>query len=406
MVQIIEERAKRPSFSQQIGGGFSKAAQMTSEHLMQQQQQQAENEAVLRVTGQDISGIRDPKVRQMLLQGKQDEQAFGRQLAGQKELQENKFGLDFENKQNLLNQKSNFLSQLFGGKENENTNPSSQNAPKSGLDASKITDDEIAIATAMDPNLGRALSHAKDVALRENRENAKNEFDKEKYQEDVRRHSPEYVREQEQTKSQAKADIDYNKKLQESAKKIAIKRESLNRLKALNKKGITGKPYEKLLEKSGLIALTSDGRREFAAEVKNQFTDFKEIAGSQLTGMEFQTLMNAYPSADFSKEANEAIINNVEIVQDTVKKELQIADQLKKENRGRIPPDFNAKVNEKLQDYIESRSSELKNNLEKVLNEQYGIPKGQTLMFDPQGEPLSVNLNDIEKYQNLGATFP
>ena len=207
-------------------------------------------------------------------------------------------------------------------------------------------------------------------------------------------------------KSQATSDVKYNEQLQEASKQHELKEQTLERLDKLNKKGVTGKPYEKLLEKAGLTALTSEGRREFAADVKNLITDIRSILGAQFTGFEFQTILNAYPSADFSKEANAAIIRNLKEFQDIKKKEVEFANELKKQNKGKIPFDFQAQVNEKVRDYASSKASEIKANTKKIINEEYGIPDGFTLMFDPNGNELSVPDAEVEMLLKQGATLP
>jgi len=410
MVQIIRAREKGPSRGEQLAGGFSRLAQGTVEHLGKLQDQKSEearmkqeNEAIKNEFGIDISSY-GPEMRQkafaLAMQSRQNQQEYGQKLAGQSQLQQQKYELDRANKEGLLEKKLGFLGKTLGGENNQGQplQEMQQDAQEGGLDVSKLTDADIAAISAIDPNMARSLNHAKDVKLREQRE-------QKKFEESQRRTSPEYVREQELTKDQAKADTAYNTKLQDSTKRTVLKRESLNRLKQLNKKGATGKPFDKLLEKAGLIGLTSDGRREFAAEVKNQFTDFKDIAGSQLTGQEFQTLSNAYPSPDFSKEANEAIISNLEIVQDTLNEEHKIANRIKKAY-GKIPPDFQGKVNEQLEQYVHSRSEEMKNNLKMIRNEELGIPKGYTLMIAPDGEDLQVKEEEIPYYESLGALLP
>ena len=228
----------------------------------------------------------------------------------------------------------------------------------------------------------------------------------EKYNLQKERQSPEHQRQQHIESSQAQADVKYNQNLQELSRQHELKEQTLNRLESLNKKGVTGKPYEKLLEKSGLIALTSDGRREFAADVKNLITDIRSILGGQFSQAEFMTILNAYPSADFSQSANTSIIRNLKDFQDIKTKEVDFAQQLKKENGGKIPMDFQAKVNEKVREYVDKKIPQIKENTRKIMNEEYGIKPGFYLMFDPQGEPLQVDPNDIEKYESLGATLP
>ncbi len=105
--------------------------------------------------------------------------------------------------------------------------------------------------------------------------------------------SPEYLREKAQNQAQAKSDNDYNKQLQSSASQHKIKKETLSKLEKLNEKGVTGKPYEKVLEKFGLTNLTSEGRREFSADVKHLITDIRSILGGQFSNFEFQSILNA-----------------------------------------------------------------------------------------------------------------
>ncbi|MEO8253191.1 MAG: hypothetical protein ABI554_02305 [Flavobacterium sp.] len=218
--------------------------------------------------------------------------------------------------------------------------------------------------------------------------------------------SPEFQREQKITAAQADADVKYNQQLQEASKQHELKRQSLNNLDKLNRKGVTGKPYEKFLEKTGLVGLTSDGRREFAADVKNLITDIRSILGSQFTGFEFQTILNAYPSADFSQGANSSIIKNLKSFQDIKEKEVEFAEQLKKENKGKIPEDYQSKVNERVREYAKTKLSEIKENTKNIMNEEYGIDKGFTLMLDNNGEPLSVPDSEIKKYEEMGAILP
>ncbi len=232
---------------------------------------------------------------------------------------------------------------------------------------------------------------------------AKAEIDRRKHEKEI---SPEFKRQQTLTQAQAQSDVKYNTQLQEASKQHELKERTLDRLEQLNKKGVTGKPWEKLAEKVGLVNITSEGRREFAADVKNLITDIRSILGAQFTGFEFQTILNAYPSADFSKEANSAIIKNLKEFQDIKKKEVEFAQQLKKENKGRIPEDFQSKVNERVREYASSRIPVIKENTRKIVNEEYGIPEGHTLMFDPEGEPLSVSENEIDKYLEIGAILP
>jgi len=382
MVQILPSN-RGPSvgerLSQGIGRGLEMGSQMIQEHQQQQMQEQ---------------------------QKKYIEQLFGPEIANfPPELQKAVVveALKQQGKEKLLGQKGELLGEVFSrGKQPSFGEQISQEHPQQmeqQFDPSKISDEDIARATSLDPAIGRELRSGKDTALREKR--AEREFEYKKEQT-----SPEKQREKRVSTAQADADVKYNQSLQEASKQHELKEQTLDRLDKLNQKGVTGKPIEKLFEKAGLVNLTSEGRREFAADVKNLITDIRSILGAQFTGFEFQTILNAYPSADFSKEANTAIIKNLKDFQEIKKKEVQFAEQLKKENGGKIPEDFQSKVNEKVREYAASKLPEIKANTQKILAEEYGITKGNVLMLDPNGEPLDVSPDDVQKYEALGATLP
>ncbi len=390
MVQIIKEHLKerRPSFMDRLGNAAGKAAEVIPEYLMQQEQQKAqemkmqqENSRIKELTGMDISGVQDPKIRQKVVE----------------------LAMQNQGKQGLLEQKKQMLSGIFGNNQNVERQPSQQSPENNSeqenqFNPTNISDSDIAQVASMDPNLGRELRYAKDAAIR----NSQNER---KIKQREKEHSPEYMRDKTLAETQSKADSEYNKELQTSAPLHEIKSRTLDKLEKLNLKGVTGKPYEKLLEKSGLVNLTSEGRREFSADVKHLITDIRSILGGQFSNFEFQTILNAYPSADFSKEANKAIINNLKEFQDLRQKEFEIANNLKKEY-GKIPEDFRSKVNDRLREYSQTRIPEIKENTRKIMNEEYGIKPGFTLMFDPEGNPLNVPDSEVDKYLELEATLP
>jgi hypothetical protein len=289
--------------------------------------------------------------------------------------------------------------------QNQSQSQLSQNVPRQSL-GELIPEDRIAAASLVNPALADKMQKHNDNILAQRRHEDVQSREREKLDLQLKKASPEYQRQQQIEAAQAQADVKYNQQLQESAKQHELKEQSLDRLEKLNKKGVTGKSFEKLLEKVGLVALTSDGRREFAADVKNLITDIRSILGAQFTGFEFQTILNAYPSADFSQGANEAIIRNLKGFQDIKSKEVEFANQIKKENGGKIPMDFQSRVNERVHDYAASKLPQIKENTRKIMKEEYGIPEGNVLMFDPQGEPLNVSPDQVERYQSLGASLP
>lgn len=399
-IQIIEENRRpggRERFAQSLGNfGKAAGAAIAGNYAgeKQREMQAKEDKKLSEILGQDVSGL-SPEMKKV---------AFQQIMTGQQQGQKQQ-------------QKENYLNQLFGPRGNQpmqgmqrgqglqgdqemGQNPQEMNQQGfGGFDVTKLTDEDIARASAVDPNMGRALSHAKDVALREKREQRNFEALQEQ-------RSPEKIREKQLTHAQSTADVNYNKDLQAAHKQHEIKTQTLDRLEELNKKGVSGKPYEKLLEKFGLINLTSEGRREFAADVKNLITDIKAILGGQFSQYEFQTILNAYPSADFSQGANEAIIRNLKDFQDIRNQEFKIAKNLKSENGGKIPEDFQSKVNDRLQEYAQSKIPQIKANSQEIMREQLGLPVGFTVLIAPDGEQLGVPNDEVDRLIELGAQMP
>ncbi len=398
MVQIIEENRRpstRDAFFNMMGQGANAMAQSLMGEKNKAQMQQ-ENEQIKKTFGVDLTGINNPEARKAILT--ESLKGMSRENILKKKSQQFSDILNQRNEPESFGEEINNVKDLasFQSQEEQGNAPSQQ---RKSQRAQKYTDQQILQATNLDPNLGREMRMANDQINKQQRHEEKFGLEKEKS-------SSEYKRQQQLESSQAQADVKYNQQLQETSKQHELKEQTLDRLEKLNKKGVTGKPWEKLAEKAGLVNITTEGRREFAADVKNLITDIRSILGGQFSNFEFQTILNAYPSADFSKEANSAIIRNLKEFQGIKKKEVEFAQAIKKENGGKIPVDFQALVNEKVRDYTSSRASSIKENTRKILNEEYAIPKDHTLMFDTQGEPLSVPDSEVAKYLDMEATLP
>lgn len=205
-------------------------------------------------------------------------------------------------------------------------------------------------------------------------------------------------------KDQAKNDSEYWNKTQESQRSDIFKGDTVSKLKALNKKGVTASAWDRGLESLGLTQYTSEGRREFSALVKNLMTDVKSILGSQFSQKEFEFILNSHPSADFSQEANNAIIKNLEYAQDIRNEEYKIASRIKKESGGQIPPNFQELVNDHLQSYASGKFIQMQENNRLIENEKMGVPKGKVLMYDDKGEPFYASPEQVDQYTSAGAT--
>ncbi len=189
MIQVIQAQQREPkrSFGQKLSEGIGRGLDVGSQLMEAHNQKKAiaqENDAAKRF-GIDISGIQDPKMRQEAI----------------------KYALEGQMKENIQNKKQDFLSKLFEGNQggqsqqrgNDNLldNQQQEQMQQGGFNPAQISDEQIAQANAIDPNMGRELRAAKDTALRENRENStqqRKEFESErKFHSDFAKKSIEEV---------------------------------------------------------------------------------------------------------------------------------------------------------------------------------------------------------------------
>jgi hypothetical protein len=391
---IILEPNKRKSKSQQFGEAFGNAVSKGAEFGYNQHQKKEENESAKKL-GLDLSGIHDPKIRQEAFK------ELAKHTAQKNMLEQLGLGGDFSDRNEEIFNANN--SNQLGVSEN---NKDSQNELKVKI-PSLIPIKKIQQMAMINPAVADKMQKFNDNLLRDSRHAQDLQLKQDQFKQKTLENSPDFIRNREIASAQAKSDVDYNKQLQSAASQNEIKTKTLNKLDNLNRKGVTGKPFEKLLEKAGLVNLTSSGRREFAADVKHLITDIRSILGGQFSNFEFQTILNAYPSADFSQEANEAIIKNLKEFQEIRNKEFEFANQIKKENNGKPPEFFQEKVNEKIKQFAQERLPEIKENNYKIMSQELGIEPGFVLMFSPEGDPLNIPLNQFEHYQSLGASmFP
>lgn len=105
MVQILEGGQKKPSFAQRLNTGVGRGLEMGSQLMQQYEQKKAqemqsqaqemqmhqENEAFKRLTGEDVSGIRDPKIRQKIAEMVYQSRNKATELRGESEQEQNNY---------------------------------------------------------------------------------------------------------------------------------------------------------------------------------------------------------------------------------------------------------------------------------------------------------------------------
>lgn len=161
-MQVIRANPNIKSFGQRLNEGIGSGLetlqqyqQMAQEQERMQQEQAKQQrfaDEVKKMYGIDVEGMSREGMEKLATEAYKQE-------AKRKQFQEKQSYLDKllspnEKPQEVMNEKA--------SSSNENQS--------SGFDVSSISDEDIARASAIDPNIGRSLQHSKDVALREKRE--------------------------------------------------------------------------------------------------------------------------------------------------------------------------------------------------------------------------------------------
>lgn len=199
--------------------------------------------------------------------------------------------LKFMREQALLSQKQSFLNQLLGGGEGQdiegmegidsgmpeisNTNPKTQN----GFNPLEISDEAIARATAIDPNVGRALRSAKDSAITRRNED--------------RKYHTEFTKELEKEANQQRASL-------------PKKEMALNFARNALETGDLGYfSLDKLADATGFdVFRTSKGAQLITAAKENLLGNMGRVS-SRAQNMWFEQRLNSmFPKIGQSKEAN------------------------------------------------------------------------------------------------------
>jgi hypothetical protein len=207
-------------------------------------------------------------------------------------------------------------------------------------------------------------------------------------------------------KTQAKEDIDfYNDQIQ-NIPRLEKTQQTIADAEKLNEQGVTGKPWDQMMQKLGLLQYTSDGFRlysSYAKEmVKNQ--NIKSVIGSQISQMEFGFFRDATISERFSQEANNQILKKEKAAVRLEKLYGEITAKMVEENNGQIPERFQQKVNAEFAKQSPKITKDI-TEASKDFNMIQEVPNGFVLMYDKKRRPLHVPENKVKLAEQKGASL-
>lgn len=374
MVQILQPQSRqKPSFLQSIVGGLSQGASQAIPEYFQKQAQmklmQQENEAAKQM-GFDLSGISDPKMRQAIVAE----------------------SLKQQGKQQIQGQKQSFLEQVFGGgsqqknqmRMQDQQEPNEQMQPK-GFDPSQITDEQIAMATSMDPALGREMRAAKDSALQQKR-----------HLEDIDLRKSE-SRRKEETEISKPILLEMN----QIRKNIPLQEQAILDIEEASPE-VSALDY--FADVTGFEPFRSAAGAKMKTAIKDFFLSDLSRAGTRPNMWIEQQLADALPKLGRSKEANLVTAAGMKFKVDLAKKRMELIDELADRDRekyGYVKADVDSRASKLMKKYVVDRQKELHDNIKKIKSDHKG-KKEVVRVRSPEGSIFEISMDDIDEAKEHG----
>ena len=401
MIQVIRAREKPKSFAAEFAGKFGAGlGEGVSQGIEKNQRSKAlekENADILKATGIDLSGQTDPEMRKAV---------FIQQLKGQQ-----------KNQQNESKQK--YLDELFGGQDNQqntsqsfgqqmqNMEPpflngeqreqtqSNQTQQKSGFDPLKISDEDIARATAEDYRLGNALRAAKDTAVEQTRHEEKQKLNIEK-------------KEREKFEGERSYHSGYSKELEKNVNQlrdfIPKKESALNFARnAIESDQLDYFSPDKLAEVTGIdLFRTAKGAQLLTAGKENLLSNMDRVSAKAQNIWFEQRLNSMFPKIGQSKEAN---LTTQEMLEGEVALDKAYVDEFDRlsqedeKNFGYVKKDISRRVHQSIKPLEKHILDRTTYRMKEIEEQEKGLPeiKKQVGKNVPKGTPLTLAMAKLYK---------
>lgn len=385
MVQIIEGNRKLTS-SEKFGEAFSGGVNALSKFMDLKRQKENEakrNETLQKLTGMDLSAL-PPEMQAAAFQEVMKTQGKEKLLGQKQEMFQNLFSGGNQGAP------QNMGGQLRGDQSEQQMQEMGmpQQGQQQGFNPINIPDEAIAQATMMDPNLGRSLQHAKDVALREKREGEKaqrKEFEGE------RKYHTEFSKEIEK-----EADV---------LRSVIPKKEyALNFARNSIETGDLGYfSPDKLADATGIdLFRTAKGAQLLTAGKENLLSNMSRV-GSKAQNMWFEQRLNSmFPRIGQSEEANLTTLEMLEGELEMDKAYLGALDRLSNEDQekyGFVRKD----IKKRAQDSVKGEEKEILKRtsyrMKQIEENETGLSKlkGQVGNNVVEGTPMTLAMAKLYK---------
>ncbi len=411
MIQIIESNKKSnlaQGFSDalKIGAEYAekrKLEQQQAQQLQQQQQQiQQENQTFKQLTGADISGVQDPKIRQ---------EAFKQAFQAKQEQ-------DYLNQVMSQGQGQNRQGIPQGGGEEPPEGPKERqrgglaDLPEDKLQALLGTKRfkepaKAEIARRKQEKQQQEVKQLyKDAGLSEEEAEARSLTDSPATARTIFREKTEKpLFEAEGEKLEAKRVAELATEVEKNYSTARSEDIRLDRMENLSNKGDVSTPAMiKTLDSLGLpIGILSNPDTEEYRKLETDFIrDARDIfPGGRITNYEIQSYLKTIPTLMNSKEGREAIIRNRKLLNEAKKVRYDEYKNILKENGGKKPANLGIMLEERTADKIIDIEDRFRDGIDNVLDKH----SQKIRMFSPEGKAYDIPAHMIPQAQQQGLIF-
>lgn len=141
-------------------------------------------------------------------------------------------------------------------------------------------------------------------------------------------------------------------------------------------------------------AFDSPESASFQSALPQLLGGFESIFKRGLTDRDLMLILDKLPNIGKSEEANLAGVEFLRKILDLNDKKYDIAQEIKRENKGLRPIDYTAEIERRYDEKYGKEAASL-------FTDATGKVKGK----DPRGRPITIDKDQLEYYKGLGATF-
>lgn len=384
MIQVLPKaRSFGEEFGRAIGTGAGQGFSDVAGEYRKQKELARENEDIFKATGIRLSSL-DPDMRKMefseKLKGQERKSLFDEKMKSLQGISQDTYEETLEAEKDEETPSSNF-SQEDGKLSPLKRAPAKH--PQNKIDAMMLIDPDVAKSwIAHNKSVDTQKRHEEDLNLRTSQAERKEAIDFHK----------ETAKLDEKISSEAQA-AEKKIKAMKQQRKLQPEISNFDRIVSAV---FRGNPLENLIKSS-----TAQQFDSFALPmVEGQ----KETFGVRLSDADLKLILQKIATSDKNPEANAAIMDWMTLEEEMKIEKRKIADEIRKENKGLRPLDYEAKIRERMNDIFGDEIDKRSTHILSLQDDQAKREKITGRREVPAGTPLNNEV--IDKYLQLSNNDP